>query len=79
VTAAALPGLYDGLAFDGAWAELLRRARLRRARERLPLVLPLDAAARAVAEAYSDLGELSAEAAASEDGGYETLVGDVWV
>jgi hypothetical protein len=39
--------------------------RLRRARERLPVVLPLDGAARAAAEAYRGLGELSDEAAAS--------------
>ena len=36
-----------------------------RAKKRLPLVLPLDAAARAVADAYRELGELSTEAAAS--------------
>jgi hypothetical protein len=34
-------------------------------RRRIPLVLPLDGAARAVCEAYRALGELSAEAAAS--------------
>ena len=34
-------------------------------KKRLPLVLPLDAAARAVAEAYRELGELSPEAAGS--------------
>jgi len=39
--------------------------RLRAAKKRLPLVLGLDAAARAVAEAYRELGELSPEAAAS--------------
>ena len=39
--------------------------RLRAAKQRLPLVLPLDGAARAVAEAYRELGELSPEAAAS--------------
>jgi len=39
--------------------------RLRRARERLPVVLPLDGAARAVAAAYRELGELSDAAAAS--------------
>jgi superfamily II DNA or RNA helicase len=39
--------------------------RLHRARRRLPLVLPLDAAARAVVDAYSALGELSEGAAAS--------------
>ena len=44
-----------------AWAAV----RLRAAKQRLPLVLPLDAAARAVADAYRELGELSAEAAAS--------------
>ena len=44
-----------------AWATF----RLGRARERLPLVLDLDGAARAVAGAYRALGELSDEAAAS--------------
>jgi hypothetical protein len=44
-----------------AWAAL----RLRRASRRLPLVLPLDRAARAVVDAYRDLGELSDAAAAS--------------
>jgi superfamily II DNA or RNA helicase len=44
-----------------AWAAV----RLRAARDRLPLVLPLDRAARAVADAYAALGELSPEAAAS--------------
>ena len=39
--------------------------RLRAAKKRLPLVLPLDAAARAVAEAYRELGELTPEAAGS--------------
>ena len=39
--------------------------RLRGVKKRLPLVLPLDAAARAVAEAYRELGELTPEAAAS--------------
>jgi superfamily II DNA or RNA helicase len=43
------------------WAAL----RLGRARARLPLVLPLDGAARAVAGAYRELGELSDAAAAS--------------
>jgi superfamily II DNA or RNA helicase len=43
-----------------AWAA----ARLGRARARLPLVLPLDRAARAVADAYRELGELSGAAAA---------------
>jgi hypothetical protein len=43
------------------WAAL----RLRAARERLPLVLPLDRAARAVIDAYRDLGELSEAAAGS--------------
>ena len=44
-----------------AWAA----ARLRRARDGLPAALPLDLAARAVAEAHVELGELSAAAAAS--------------
>ena len=39
--------------------------RLGRVKKRLPLILPLDAAARAVAEAYRELGELSADAAGS--------------
>jgi superfamily II DNA or RNA helicase len=43
------------------WAAL----RLRRANRRLPMVLPLDRAARAVVDAYRELGELSDEAAAS--------------
>jgi hypothetical protein len=40
-------------------------ARLGRAQKRLPMVLPLDRAARAVADAYRDLGQLSDTAAAS--------------
>jgi hypothetical protein len=44
-----------------AWAAV----RLGDVRRRIPLVLPLDGAARAVCEAYRALGELSAEAAAS--------------
>lgn len=43
------------------WAAL----RLRRASRRLPLVLPLDRAARAVVDAYRELGELSEAAAGS--------------
>ena len=43
------------------WAAL----RLRRASRRLPIVLPLDRAARAVVDAYRELGELSDAAAAS--------------
>ena len=43
------------------WAAL----RLGRASRRLPLVLPLDRAARAVVDAYRELGELSDAAAAS--------------
>jgi hypothetical protein len=39
--------------------------RLGRAKKRMPLVLPLDSAARAVADGYKELGELSAEAAGS--------------
>ncbi len=57
-------GLAGGLAVALAglgWAAL----RLRRAQRRLPLVLPLDPAARAVADAYRALGELSDDAAAS--------------
>ena len=44
-----------------AWAAV----RLREAKKRMPLVLPLDAAARAVADAYRELGEMTDEAAAS--------------
>jgi superfamily II DNA or RNA helicase len=44
-----------------AWAAL----RLRRASRRLPVVLPLDRAARAVVDAYRELGELSDVAAGS--------------
>ena len=44
-----------------AWAAV----RLREAKKKMPLVLPLDAAARAVADAYRALGEMSDEAAAS--------------
>jgi superfamily II DNA or RNA helicase len=44
-----------------SWAAL----RLRRASRRLPTVLPLDRAARAVVDAYRELGELSDAAAAS--------------
>jgi superfamily II DNA or RNA helicase len=57
-------GLVAGLALAvGAlgWAAL----RLRRAQQRLPLVLPLDGAARAVVDGYRALGELSDEAAGS--------------
>ena len=57
-------GLAGGLAVALAalgWAAL----RLRRAQQRLPLVLPLDGAARAVADAYRALGELSDDAAGS--------------
>jgi hypothetical protein len=39
--------------------------RLRAAKKRLPLVLPLDAAARSVIDAYKELGELSDRAARS--------------
>jgi hypothetical protein len=39
--------------------------RLGRTKKRIPLVLPLDSAARAVADAYRELGELSGEAAGS--------------
>ena len=59
-TAALLGGL--ALAPAGlAWAAV----RLREAKQRMPLVLPLDAAARAVTDAYRELGEMSDEAAAS--------------
>jgi hypothetical protein len=62
--ATATPLELAGLALAPAglgWAAF----RLRSAKKRLPLVLPLDAAARAVADAYRELGELSPEAAAS--------------
>ena len=58
------PPLLAGLVLAPAglgWAAV----RLRGAKKRLPLVLPLDAAARAVAEAYRELGELTPEAAGS--------------
>jgi Type III restriction enzyme, res subunit len=64
--AASTPPLLAGVLLAPAglgWAAL----RLRAARQRLPLVLPLDRAARAVAGAYEELGELSAAAAASVD------------
>ncbi len=62
--AAGAPALLAGLALAPAglaWAAV----RLRAAKQRLPIVLPLDAAARAVVDAYRELDELSAEAAAS--------------
>jgi superfamily II DNA or RNA helicase len=62
--ATSAPPLLAGLALAPtglAWAAV----RLRGAKKRLPLVLALDGAARAVAEAYRELGELSAEAASS--------------
>ena len=58
------PALLAGVALapaGAAWAAL----RLSRARARLPLVLPLDQAAAAIVDAYEELGELSAAAAAS--------------
>jgi superfamily II DNA or RNA helicase len=61
---AAAPALLAGLALAPAglgWAAW----RLGRAKRRIPVVLPLDAAARAVADAYVALGELSPAAAAS--------------
>jgi hypothetical protein len=56
--------LLTGLALAPAGAAAAG-LRLRRAAGRLPLVLPLDAAAGAIADAYEDLGELSGEAAAA--------------
>ena len=59
-----MPALLAGLALAPAgagWAA----ARLARARSRLPLELPLDAAAHAVVDAHRELGELSDAAAAS--------------
>jgi superfamily II DNA or RNA helicase len=61
---AAAPVLLAGVALAPlglGWAAV----RLGRAKKRIPLVLPLDAAARAVADAYRELGELSPEAAGS--------------
>jgi hypothetical protein len=59
-TAALLGGL--ALAPAGlAWAAV----RLREAKKRMPLVLPLEASARAVTDAYRELGEMSDQAAAS--------------
>ena len=58
------PALLAGLALAPAglaWAAV----RLGRAKRRLPRVLPLDGAARSVADAYLELGELSAVAAGS--------------
>ncbi len=60
VGAVGLAGLAVAAAGLG-WAAL----RLRRASRRLPTVLPLDRAARAVVDAYRELGELSDAAAAS--------------
>jgi superfamily II DNA or RNA helicase len=60
----AAPALLAGVALVPVglgWAAY----RLARAKRRIPLVLPLDAAARAVADAYCALDELSAGAAAS--------------
>ncbi len=62
--AASAPPLLVGLALVPAglaWAAV----RLAAAKQRLPLVLPLDASARAVIEAYRELDELSPEAASS--------------
>ena len=62
--AASAPPLLAGLALVPAglgWATW----RLRAIKQRLPLVLALDAAARSVADAYKELGELRPEAAAS--------------
>ena len=62
--AASAPPLLAGLALVPAglaWAAV----RLAAAKQRLPLVLPLDASARAVIEAYRELDELSPEAASS--------------
>ncbi|MBE2320156.1 DEAD/DEAH box helicase family protein [Solirubrobacter sp. CPCC 204708] len=62
--AASAPPLLIGLALAPAglaWAAV----RLGAAKQRLPLVLPLDAAARAVIDAYRELDELTPEAANS--------------
>ena len=63
VTVVGIVGLAGLLVAAGGlgWAAL----RLRRASRRLPTVLPLDRAARAVVDAYRELGELSDTAAAS--------------
>ena len=71
VVVAALPAGLALAAGGLVWAAL----RLRRARERLPVVLPLDHAARSVIDAYRELGELSDAAAGSlaiepRDSGY---------
>jgi superfamily II DNA or RNA helicase len=60
----AAPVLFAGVALAplGLGAAAFR---LGRTRKRIAAVLPLDAAARAVADAYKELGELSTEAAAS--------------
>ncbi len=62
--ALASPALLAGLALAPAGLTVAA-VRLGRAKRRLPLVLPLDAAARAVADAYRELGELSPAAARS--------------
>jgi hypothetical protein len=62
--AASAPPLLAGLALVPAglgWAAV----RLRSAKKRLPLILPLDAAARSVIDAYKELGEMSDKAAGS--------------
>jgi superfamily II DNA or RNA helicase len=62
--AASAPPLLAGVALAPlglGWAAV----RLRSARSRLPVVLPLDRAVRAIADAYVSLGELSAEGAAT--------------
>jgi hypothetical protein len=62
--AVAAPALLAGVALVPAglgWAAV----RLARSKPRLPLVLPLDSAARAVVDAYRQLGELSGDAAGS--------------
>jgi hypothetical protein len=62
--AASAPPLLAGVALAPAglaWAAV----RLGAAKRRMPLVLPLEAAAHAVLEAYRELGEISPEAAAS--------------
>ncbi len=62
--AASAPPLLAGLALIPAglgWAAV----RLRAAKRRLPLIVPLDAAARSVIDAYKELGEMSDKAAGS--------------
>jgi superfamily II DNA or RNA helicase len=62
--ATGVPALLAGLLLAPAGA-VAATLRLRRSAARLPVVLPLDAAAGSIADAYKTLGELTPEAAAS--------------